>query len=52
MGGMGLLLAGLASGLSGLGYAGFAILVLGALMSIWTGLAYFKAARGASSTEA
>ena len=52
MGGMGLLLAGLASGLSGLGSAGFAILVLGALMSIWTGLAYFKAARGASSTEA
>jgi phosphatidylglycerophosphate synthase len=52
MGGMGLLLAGLASGLSGLGYAGFAILVLGALMSIWTGLAYFKAARGAGSTEA
>ena len=52
MGGIGLLLAGLASGLSGLGYAGFAILVLGALMSIWTGLAYFKAARGAGSTEA
>lgn len=47
MGGMGVLLAGLASGLSGLGFAGFAILVLGALMSIWTGLAYFKAAREA-----
>jgi phosphatidylglycerophosphate synthase len=52
MGGMGVLLAGLATGLSELGYAGFAILVLGALMSIWTGLAYFKAARGAGSTEA
>ena len=52
MGGMGVLLAGLATGLSGLGYAGFAILVLGALMSIWTGLAYFKAARGVGSTEA
>jgi len=52
MGGMGVLLAGLATGLSELGYAGFAILVLGALMSIWTGLAYFKAARGADSTEA
>ena len=52
MGGMGVLLAGLATGLSELGYAGFAILVLGALMSIWTGLSYFRAARGAGSTEA
>ena len=52
MGGMGVLLAGLASGLSELGYAGFAILVLGALMSIWTGLSYFKAAHGPGSTEA
>jgi hypothetical protein len=43
---MGVLLAGLASGMSELGYAGFAILVLGALMSIWTGLSYFKAAKG------
>ena len=51
MGGMGVLLAGLATGLSELGYAGFAILVLGALMSIWTGLSYFKAARGAGNTE-
>ena len=47
MGGMGVLLAGLATGMSELGFAGFAILVLGALMSIWTGLSYFKAARGA-----
>jgi phosphatidylglycerophosphate synthase len=46
MGGMGVLLAGLATGMSELGYAGFAILVLGALMSIWTGLSYFKAAKG------
>jgi len=52
MGGMGVLLAGLATGLSQLGYAGFAILVLGALMSIWTGFSYFKAARGAGNTEA
>lgn len=50
MGGMGVLLAGLAYGLPGLGFAGFAILVLGALMSIWTGLAYFKAAQKADRT--
>ena len=52
MGGMGVLLAGLATGLSELGYAGFAILVLGAFMSIWTGLSYLKAARGADGKEA
>ncbi len=46
MGGMGILLAGLATGISVLGFAGFAILFLGALMSIWTGLSYFKAAKG------
>lgn len=45
MGGMGVLLAGLASGMTGLGQAGFAILVLGALMSIWTGWSYVRAAR-------
>lgn len=48
MGGMGVLLAGLATGISQLGLTGFAILVLGALMSIWTGLAYFKAANEAA----
>jgi phosphatidylglycerophosphate synthase len=51
MGGIGVLLVGLATGISELGYAGFAILVVGALMSLWTGLTYFKAAREAERAK-
>ena len=44
---MSVILVGLASGTPWVLYAGFWALVAGAALSIWTGLAYLKAAKTA-----